>query len=116
MKKINYDEVVGFVVTNKLYRNPGITLDRLSKLMAVDIDCLSSTIQEGCGKRFQDLITELRIKDASNMLSQKSFDSFSIEAIGRMAGFENRLLFRNLFKERTGYSPTEYQRIRLHTC
>lgn len=116
MRETNYDEIVGFVVTNKLYRNPGLTLYRLSKLMDVNIDCLGSTIKDGCGKRFQELITELRIKEASDLLRQKSHEGFSVEAIGRMAGFENRLLFRSLFKERTGYSPMEYQRLNTSSC
>lgn len=112
MTELSYSEIIGFMVSNKVHRDPFLTAQHVAQWMCVNCDRLSNEIEDGCGKTFPDLINEFRVKEAKELLCKKTFSGFSVDAIGRMSGFSKRQLFYSTFKEKTGYYPVDYKRIK----
>jgi len=57
---------------------------------------------------FIELVNKNRITYFKNLLKTKQHDSFTIEALSEMSGFNNRQSMYNSFKKYEGCSPSEY--------
>jgi len=57
---------------------------------------------------FIELVNKNRITYFKNLLKTKQYESFTIEALSEMAGFNNRQSMYNSFKKYEGCSPSEY--------
>ena len=64
---------------------------------------------------FNDLINQHRIKYIEDGLTNKKWESLTLEAIAGKAGFNNRITFLTAFKKFTGTTPTQYIK-RLHNA
>jgi YesN/AraC family two-component response regulator len=57
---------------------------------------------------FTELLNRNRIKYFKELLQSNKLDSFTIEALSEMAGFNNRQSMYNAFKKLEGGSPSGY--------
>lgn len=93
--------------------------NNISRKLTLDLICRET----GVGKtRLKELfaaylhsspgrhITELRLKNALNLLEN---ESFPIKRVADMCGFENPLYFSNAFKARYGKSPRNYLKAKM---
>jgi transcriptional regulator GlxA family with amidase domain len=109
MTSLKFKEVYDFVLDNKLYRDPSITVSRLAHNLNMDSGQLKELFSNYCGQDFYCFINELRVFEAKRMLEENTYSGFSVDAIGRMAGFNSKTDFIFNFKERTGRFPTDYK-------
>ena len=57
---------------------------------------------------FNDVINLHRIKYIEEGLTNKEWETLTLEAIAGKAGFNNRITFLSAFKKFTGITPTQY--------
>ena len=87
------------------YLKSGMKLPSAAEDMQLPRYLLSAWLKHrGC--RYNEWLTDLRIDEAKRML--KAHPDWSNEAIAIHCGFSDRSYFQKKFKERTGFSPTEY--------
>ena len=67
-------------------------------------DFLKNEIEEN----FTDLLNKNRVDYLKELLKAKKYESFTIEALSEMAGFNNRRTMYNAFNRYIGMTPTEY--------
>ena len=60
---------------------------------------------------FSDYINSLRIEQAKKLLSDDSFDQYTIVAIGLESGFNSKSTFYTAFKKFTSQTPSEFRSI-----
>ena len=109
MSDLTYNDLKTYVLNNKLFRDPSLTSERLSNLLTVSNDRINFLILKGCGFDFKCFINRLRVAEAKRMLEETTFYGFSVDAIGRMSGFNSRHEFNHTFRELTGVLPKEYK-------
>lgn len=87
----------------------GYSIRDLSLNIRVPVYQLSAFINQEYGKNFNELINDFRVEFLKiQMRENKEFNLYTIEAIGKMAGFNSRTSFISAIKKRTGKTPSEY--------
>ncbi|HQU84783.1 MAG TPA: AraC family transcriptional regulator [Pyrinomonadaceae bacterium] len=89
----------------KIYLEPNLTLNDLSRRLGVNSSVLSYAINNGFGKNFNDFVNEFRIGDVKEKL--KNSDD-SLLNIAFDCGFNSKATFNRAFKKFTGVSPKEF--------
>lgn len=88
------------------------SLNRLAELTGLKYWNISHAINEIFGKNFNALLNEYRIKEACRRINNiAEYGNYTIEAISQGVGFKSRPNFVNTFKNITGLTPSEYQKI-----
>ena len=89
-----------------------IQLNDLADITMINNQHFLRLFKKGFGKTPHQYLTEIRIKEAKNLLS---YSSKQISEICYEVGFESISSFSILFKKHTGYSPTKYQKLQKET-
>lgn len=89
------------------YLEPTITLTDLTRMVGVNSNILSHTINQGFGKNFNDFINEFRITEVKSKLRES--DDSTLLGIAFDSGFNSKATFNRAFKKFTGLSPKEFQ-------
>ncbi|MGB5691432.1 MAG: AraC family transcriptional regulator [Flavobacteriaceae bacterium] len=112
----NYDghsEVIqklnSVIETNKLYRNPRLSLSDLSKVVNISERVISNAINQELGKNFFQLINEYRVEEMKKGLKDPNNDHLKILSLAFDAGFNSKSSFNRVFKSYTGQTPKEYK-------
>jgi AraC-like DNA-binding protein len=99
----------------KVYLNPDINLQDMATLLDISKNVLSKIINAYFHKNFPSLVTEYRVKEAINFLSNtKQSSVYTMEAIGEKCGFRSRQVFHLAFKRATGITPNDFRKM-LHS-
>lgn len=95
--------------SNKPFLQSGYTISDLSREVNIPPYQLSAFINQEYGLNFNEFINERRVAYLSELLrtSPEHFQ-FTLEALGKMAGFNSRTAFFSSVKKITGKSPSEY--------
>ena len=92
----------------KLYLDPLISLDRISKLLKIPSKHLSQIINEKYKSNFNDYINSLRVEKASELLINES--DKNILEIAYEVGFNSKTTFNTAFKKITGKTPSDFRK------
>ena len=68
---------------------------------------VSRLFKQETGETFTDYITKVRIEKAKELLS---YSAVKVYDVGRRTGYFNPRYFYRVFKNITGYTPSEYRR------
>lgn len=102
-----YNAIVRKIEQEKLFLNPGFSMDDLSAAMNKSRRYLSQAISSGGKTNFAGLVNGLRVNEARRLLAS-SAGSLTMNEIAELSGFANRISFYRQFKEITGFTPTAY--------
>ncbi len=91
------------------FRKPGYAIRDLSNETGIPGYLLSLFINQEYGMNFNEMINAYRVEYLSGLL-KTSFDcqSYTLEAIGKMAGFNSRTAFIAAIKKYTGMTPSTF--------
>jgi AraC-like DNA-binding protein len=93
---------------NLPFRKNGYTIGDLSHELNIPSHQLSAFINQEYGKNFNELINEYRVDYLSDTIrSSNDHLQFTLEALGREAGFNSRAAFIAAVKKKTGKTPSE---------
>lgn len=101
-------KVLAAIITDKMYKNPELTLTDLSKYLATNPSLLSKIINKGFAMNFNDLINFYRVKEVKQQLQNTANANLTIMSLAYDAGFNSKATFNRAFKKVTGKSPKEF--------
>lgn len=109
----HFKRVLHLIESEKLYRNPALSMDILAEKSQLSNGYLSQIINQKEGKNFYDFINTYRVAEVKIHLKDSKFDHYSILGIGLEAGFQSKSTFNAVFKKMTGMTPTQYKKVQL---
>ncbi len=92
----------------KLYKDNMISLSKLAGKMNTTTHIVSQVINDNFQKSFYELLSNYRIEEAKNMISDKS-NKFHISEIAFEVGYNSLSAFNNAFKKETGKTPSQFK-------
>jgi AraC-like DNA-binding protein len=93
---------------NLPFRKNGYTIGDLSHELNIPSHQLSAFINQEYGKNFNELTNEYRVEYLIyNLKNSTDHLQFTLEALGREAGFNSRAAFITAVKKKTGKTPSE---------
>jgi AraC-like DNA-binding protein len=102
--------VFQYLQTKKPYLNPDYSLQMMAEDLQISRHKLSYIINIGLQKNFYKLINEFRVNEVKEMLFNPEYQHYSLLGIGLECGFNSKTSFNRIFKEETGFTPTEYKK------
>ncbi|MGN0797456.1 MAG: AraC family transcriptional regulator [Christensenellales bacterium] len=104
----NIDSIFLEKITQYIYANTeNATLDNLAKSLGYNKSYLSRIINQKTNKSFSDLLTEIRMQKAGQMI----FDNIRIDDIAQAVGYKNTSGFYKQFNKYYGMTPNEFKQL-----
>jgi AraC-like DNA-binding protein len=107
-KIIELKKRFGQYINEQHYLNPNTNLKEVAGRLNIPSYVLSVFIYQAYQMHFNDVINSHRVKYISEGLTNEQWDTLTLEAVGEIAGFNNRITFLNAFKKFTGITPSQY--------
>lgn len=102
-----YEELNRIVVDHKLYLNPELSRNDLTRIIHLNKNRFAQILQQNSGYKLSDYLNNLRI--GHSVLLLKSQPAYTIQAIATDSGFANMSTFYSIFKQKVGMTPSEYK-------
>jgi len=96
--------------SSKPFLNRELSIYDLSDQLGIPKHSLSEVINEHMGKNFYNLVNDYRIEEVKTRLEDPAYKNLTILAIAYDSGFNSKSSFNTIFKEKTGITPSEYQK------
>jgi AraC-like DNA-binding protein len=106
-----YKGIIGkYMVIEKPYLNRELTIYDLAEQLKIPRHFLSEVINEYMGKNFYTLVNDYRVEEVKRRIVDPAYKNLTILAIAYDSGFNAKSSFNTIFKEKTGMTPSEYQK------
>ena len=106
--EIIYSNLVNFLMTNKTFTEPEITLGSLAKDLNINPNHLSQVINTYEEKSFYDFINFKRIEEFKRIAVLPKNQNYTLLSLAYECGFNSKTSFNRNFKRVTGLSPSKY--------
>ena len=83
-------------------------LQNLAEHLNINKNLLSQIINSAYHQNFNQFINDKRISFALKKIDDDTWQNLSIEGMAESVGFKSRTTFNKAFKEKTGFTPSEY--------
>jgi AraC-like DNA-binding protein len=93
---------------NHYYLTQDASLEDLALKLNVSKNELADFLKKQIEANFTELLNKNRIEYLKELLKAKKHESFTIEALSEMSGFNNRRSMYNAFNKHVGVTPTEF--------
>lgn len=91
------------------FLNPGFTLSNLAELCNESTKVVSTVLNMGLGKNFNQFLAEERIRVCIKRIKEGNhYNNWTVEAIAHDLGFLSRTNFTKVFSSITGMTPSAY--------
>jgi len=107
----NIEKVLSnYMNDTQAYLQQGFSITQLAEGNNFQLQQISAFLNQHKGVNFNDYINKFRIDYLINLYEQDStiIDQFTLEYLGKAAGFGSRSVFINSFKKFTGQTPSNY--------
>lgn len=94
--------------SNHYYLRQDANTEDLALKLNVAKNVLSDFLKNEIEENFTDLLNKNRVAYLMELLKAKKYESFTIEALSEMSGFNNRRTMYNAFNKYVGQTPTEF--------
>lgn len=101
-------ELNSLIEKDKVHLDPKLSLQELSRMLEVNENILSNTINAHYDKNFRSFINELRVKEVENRLLNKGSRNLSLLGLASECGFNSEASFYRIFKKTTGLTPKQF--------
>ncbi|MEL6974707.1 MAG: AraC family transcriptional regulator [Bacteroidota bacterium] len=98
---------------DKLYLDSQLSLESVAVQLGISPSHLSRLLNQEGNIGFAHYLNAFRVEEAIQLLGNASFNRYTMTAIGLESGFNSKSAFFRIFKEKTGQSPSAYQKNRL---
>ena len=107
----SYEETEKFAITNaKNYINKSyrfeISLNDVAKYVGLSSAYFSRLFKQETGENFIDYLIKVRMENAKTYLRNSQYKTYEVS---EMVGYTKSKYFSKMFKNYTGYTPTEYK-------
>lgn len=98
-----------YLISSHAYKDPNFSINALAEKLHVHPKKISTTINSIKKKNFNLYINQFRIQWAIKLLHKIEPNNYSIEGIGKEAGFNSKSAFYAAFKKETGTTPIKFK-------
>lgn len=109
-KKRIREKVEAAFSEQEVYKKGDLNLAVLGYLIEEKSHHISQAFSDEMQESFQSFVNRHRVEYAKRLLTDPENRNYTIEAIGQMAGFNNRVSFNKAFKQYTLVTPSNYQK------
>jgi AraC-like DNA-binding protein/bacteriorhodopsin len=104
------ETIENYLAQKKPYLRPNYKLADLSQEAEIPTYLLSAFINQQYGKNFNEFINDHRVDYLFGLLQNDKvqFEHYTLEALGKKAGFNSRNAFIASVKRKTGMTPSEF--------
>lgn len=96
------------LVLQGIYRQQNLTVGEFAKKLGVQARIVTQILEKLYGHTFKELTTMYRVEYAKERIEEGYLDTYTLDALGKEAGFSSRTTFFNSFKKEIGICPSEY--------
>jgi len=107
-KGLAFKEFEFLFYANHYYLQPNANMEDLALKLNVTKNELSLFLRDEIEENFTELLNKNRVEYFKQLLNSKKYESFTIEALSEMSGFNNRRTMYNAFNKHVGITPTEF--------
>ncbi|HSF52269.1 MAG TPA: helix-turn-helix domain-containing protein [Algoriphagus sp.] len=93
---------------DQLFLKQGLLVTDISKELGIPARYLPEILDRVYGKGFKDLVNYYRVRYAKEKIESGYLDVFTLESLGREAGFSSRTTFFYVFKKELNLSPSDF--------
>ena len=104
-----YVRLLAWLTAQGRYRSADCSQADAAAELGVSVYTLSSAIKQSCEGRYSDIVNNLRLRDACEMLSNPALKDMTIEEIGLSAGYASRQAFYTAFARRHSVTPQQFR-------
>ena len=104
----DFKKLVQFVESEKPYCDFDLNLDKLAEMSGFKARYLSQIINQSTGKNFFDFINSFRIKEFKKRIMQPENINYTLISVAYDCGFNSKATFNRVFKNQTGYTPSQF--------
>jgi tetratricopeptide (TPR) repeat protein len=104
------ENIISLMENEKYYRSEQFTIRDFALQLNSNRSYLSQIINEYFQTSFTNFVNEYRVKEARQLLMDKNYNQYTLEAIGNMAGFHSKGTFISSFKKFTGVTPSFFRK------
>ena len=94
--------------SNHYYLKQDANMEHLALKLNVNKNALSNFLKNEIEENFTELLNKNRVEYLMELLKARKYESFTIEALSEMSGFNNRRTMYNAFNKYVGQTPTEF--------
>lgn len=107
-KGVTFNNFEFLFYSNNYYLNPEANLDDLALKLNATKNEVADFLKNEIDENFVELLNKNRVEYLKELLKAKKYESFTIEALSEMSGFNNRRSMYNSFNKYVGVTPTEF--------
>lgn len=110
IKDDQVNKVTEYMINEKPYLMPALTLDKLASLISIQPRVLSMIINRQFDCNFFEFINCYRVEEAKRMLADPALGEKNMLDVMYDVGFNSKATFNTLFKKKLGMTPSEYRK------
>jgi len=100
--------ILNYLKNKKPYLNNEYNLQMMADDLDISKHTLSQVINRGQKKKFYRFINEIRVDEVKEKLTDPAYAHYFILGIALESGFNSKTSFNLIFKEETGFTPTQF--------
>lgn len=105
-------ELLEFVVAEKPYLNPNLSLRSLAGQVEIHPNQVSWLLNEQIGKNFNEFINHYRVAHFKELAKDPANAHISLIGLAYESGFNSKTVFNTFFKKEVGMTPSEFLKSR----
>lgn len=105
---IIHKRLTDIISSEKIFKNPELTLVELAQLLNIHPNILSQVINSIENKNFYDYINDKRVEEFKTIVVLPKNQKYTLLSLALECGFNSKTTFNRNFKKSTGLSPSEY--------
>jgi AraC-like DNA-binding protein len=110
-EKKDIEKIKQFMIDSNIYTKPDLNLNELALCLELSPRQLSYLINNFLNQNFVTFVNHYRIEKAKHRLKNPKEKGETILEIMYEVGFNSKSSFNTLFKESTGYTPSEFKNL-----
>ena len=107
-KVVVMDRIESYMVAEKPYLDPKLTLVTLARELRMTREQLSHIINTGFGRKFNTYVNQYRIEEFKSLISENKNKELSILGLAYECGFNSKATFNRAFRNEVHMSPSNY--------
>ncbi len=104
------DALLALMKKETLWRDPDLTLPDLAARLDTTPHKLSEVLNSQLGQTFYEFVNGHRVDDVRKRMARGDSNHLKVLALAMDAGFASKSTFNDVFKKRTGQTPSAYRR------
>lgn len=101
-------KIEAIINEKKLYKNPKLTLIDVANQLKTTTKVISTAINSGYNKNFNDFINEYRVEAFKEKINQDQHQKNTLLGLALDCGFNSKATFNRAFKKTTSLTPNQY--------